>query len=130
MEEKNILDQILTLNFLELNKLILNLESKLNIDSTFSLTTNITSEDELKKEKLESDKRSFKLEVILTSIKPDKKISVLKTVKTLLNLDLKESKEIVDNLPKTLKDTVNEEEAKELKNTIEEAGGIVELKKI
>jgi len=130
MEEKNILDQILTLNFLELNKLILNLESKLNIDSTFSLTTNITSEDELKKEKLESDKSSFKLEVILTSIKPDKKISVLKTVKTLLNLGLKESKEIVDNLPKTLKDTVNEEEAKELKNTIEEAGGIVELKKI
>lgn len=130
MEEKNILDQILTLNFLELNKLILNLESKLNIDSTFSLATNITSEDELKKEKLESDKSSFKLEVILTSIKPDKKISVLKTVKTLLNLGLKESKEIVDNLPKTLKDTVNEEEAKELKNTIEEAGGIVELKKI
>lgn len=130
MEEKNILNQILTLNFLELNKLILNLESKLNIDSTFSLTTNITSEDELKKEKLESDKSSFKLEVILNSIKPDKKISVLKTVKTLLNLGLKESKEIVDNLPKTLKDTVNEEEAKELKNTIEEAGGIVELKKI
>src|SRR3546814_19099719 len=58
----------------------------------------------------ESDKtvvseNSQKIEIILTSIKPDKKISVLKAVKSLLNLGLKESKEIVENLPHKIKET-------------------------
>lgn len=130
MNEKNLLEEILTLNFLEINNLILNLENKLNIDSSLVLSANSPVSNENNKDIVDSDNNSIKLEIILTAINPDKKISVLKTIKNLLNLGLKESKEIVDNLPKKLKETVDEKEAKELKNNIEQAGGVVDLIKI
>lgn len=130
MNEKNLLEEILTLNFLEINNLILNLENKLNIDSSLVLSANNPVSNENNKDIVDSDNNSIKLEIILTAINPDKKISVLKTIKNLLNLGLKESKEIVDNLPKKLKETVDEKEAKELKNNIEQAGGVVDLIKI
>src|SRR3546814_8909160 len=83
----------------------------------------------------ESDKtvvseNSQKIEIILTSIKPDKKISVLKAVKSLLNLGLKESKEIVENLPHKIKETTIKKESEDLKEQLETAGGIIELKSI
>lgn len=130
MTEKNILQEILTLNFLEINNLILSLEKELNITSGYTVSANDLSEDEKNKEVVVLDNSSAKVEVILKSISSDKKISVLKTIKNLLNLGLKESKEIVDNLPKTLKETIDEKEANELKTSIEQAGGIIELKKL
>src|SRR5690606_14597037 len=130
MNEKNLLEEILTLNFLEINNLILNLENKLNIDSSLVLSANNPVSNENNKDIVDSDNNSIKLEIILTAINPDKKISVLKTIKNLLNLGLKESKEIVDNLPKKLKETVDEKEANELKSSIEQAGGVVELNRL
>lgn len=130
MIENNILQEILTLNFLEINNLILSLEKELNLTPGYTFSTNDLSEDEKNKEVVVLANDSAKVEVVLTSISSDKKISVLKTIKNLLNLGLKESKEIVDNLPKTLKEAIDEKEANELKASIEQAGGIIELKKL
>jgi len=58
----------------------------------------------------------------------DQKIQVIKAVREITGLGLKEAKEIVDAAPKVLKESAKKEEAEEIKKKIEEAGGVVELK--
>lgn len=57
-----------------------------------------------------------------------KKLGVVKVVKNMTGLGLKEAKEIVDNAPKTIKEAVAKEEAEKMKAELEEAGAKVELK--
>ncbi|HZP45250.1 MAG TPA: 50S ribosomal protein L7/L12 [Candidatus Binataceae bacterium] len=58
----------------------------------------------------------------------DKKIQVIKVVRELTSLGLKEAKELVDGAPKPVKEGVTKAEAEEMKKKLEEAGGTVELK--
>ena len=57
----------------------------------------------------------------------DKKIQVIKVVRELTGLGLKEAKDLVDGAPKPVKEGVNKAEAEEMKKKLEEAGGAVEL---
>lgn len=56
------------------------------------------------------------------------KLAVIKAVKTLTGLGLKESKDLVDNAPKAVKEKVSKAEAEQIKSTLEEAGAEVEVK--
>ena len=58
----------------------------------------------------------------------DKKIQVIKEVRALTGLGLKEAKDLVDGVPKPIKEGVSKEEAEKIKAVIEEAGGQVEIK--
>jgi len=58
----------------------------------------------------------------------DKKIQVIKVVREITGLGLKEAKDLVDGAPKPVKEGVNKAEAEDLKKKLEEAGGAVELK--
>jgi large subunit ribosomal protein L7/L12 len=58
----------------------------------------------------------------------DKKIQVIKVVRELTSLGLKEAKDLVDGAPKTVKEGVGKAEAEEMTRKLEEAGGAVELK--
>ena len=71
------------------------------------------------------DKEEF--DVILTSA-GSSKINVIKVVRSITSLGLKEAKELVDGAPKAIKEGVAKAEAEELKSQLEEAGGSVELK--
>ena len=75
----------------------------------------------------EEEKTSF--DVILKGV-PDqtKKLGVVKAVKDMASLGLKESKELVDNAPKPVKEGVSKDEAESLKKALEEAGAEVEIK--
>ena len=66
-------------------------------------------------------------DVVLESV-GDKKINVLKIVRELTGLGLKEAKELVDSAPKAIKEKVEKEEADEMKKKLEEAGAKVEIK--
>ena len=66
-------------------------------------------------------------ELVLTAV-GDKKIQVIKVIREVTGLGLKEAKELVDGAPKTVKEGVAKEEAEELKKKIEESGASVELK--
>ena len=57
-----------------------------------------------------------------------KKISVIKVVRELSGLGLKEAKELVDSAPKPIKEGASKEEAEDIKSQLEEAGATVELK--
>ena len=65
--------------------------------------------------------------VVLTGI-GDKKVNVIKAIRAITGLGLKESKEVVDGAPQVVKEGVSKEEAESYKAQIEEAGGSVELK--
>ncbi len=58
----------------------------------------------------------------------DKKINVIKEVRAITNLGLKEAKDLVDGAPKTLKEGVSKAEAEEIKKKLTEAGATVEIK--
>jgi large subunit ribosomal protein L7/L12 len=65
--------------------------------------------------------------VILTSF-GEKKIQVIKALRELTSLGLKEAKEVVESAPKEIKEAVSKDESEEVKKKIEEAGGSVEIK--
>ena len=73
----------------------------------------------------EEEKDSF--DVVLTET-GDKKIQVIKVVRAITGLGLKEAKDLVDGAPNTVKEGVNQEEADSIKAQLEEAGAGVELK--
>ena len=66
-------------------------------------------------------------DVILTAA-GDKKIQVIKEVRTITGLGLKDAKDLVEAAPKPIKEGVKKEEAEEIKKKVEEAGGTVEVK--
>ena len=66
-------------------------------------------------------------DAVLTSA-GEKKIQVIKVVREITGLGLKEAKDLVDGAPKNVKDGVSKDEAEEIKNKIEEVGGSVEVK--
>jgi len=72
----------------------------------------------------EEEKTEFN--VVLKEI-GDKKINVIKTVREVTNLGLKEAKDLVDNAPKPVKEGVSKEEAEEMKKKFEEVGAVIEL---
>jgi large subunit ribosomal protein L7/L12 len=66
--------------------------------------------------------------VVLASVPADKKIAVLKEVRNITGLGLKEAKDLVEAAPKAVKEGVKKAEADELKKKLEEAGAVVEIK--
>lgn len=66
--------------------------------------------------------------ITLTEVPADKKIGVIKVVREVTGLGLKEAKDLVDTAPKVLKETAPKAEAESIKKKVEEAGGKVTLK--
>ncbi|MDA0691296.1 MAG: 50S ribosomal protein L7/L12 [Nitrospinae bacterium] len=75
----------------------------------------------------EAAEEKTEFDVILTAA-GDKKIQVIKEVRAITSLGLKDAKDLVEGAPKPLKEGVKKEEAEEIKKKIEEAGGTVEIK--
>ena len=72
----------------------------------------------------EEEKTEFT--IVLKSV-GDKKINVIKTVREVTNLGLKEAKDLVDSAPKPVKEGISKEEAEEIKTKFEEVGAVIEL---
>ena len=74
-----------------------------------------------------ADEEQTAFDVLLTGA-GDKKIQVIKVVRALTNLGLKEAKDLVDSAPKAIKEGVTRDEAEAIKTQLEEAGAAVEIK--
>ena len=110
-------------NMMEISELIGEIEEKFGVTAAAPVAAAAApaaSGDAASEEKDEFD-------VILTSA-GSSKINVIKVVRTITSLGLKEAKELVDGAPKAIKEGVAKAEAEELKGQLEEAGGSVELK--
>ena len=110
-------------NMMEISELIGEIEEKFGVTAAApiaAVASPVGGAAEASDEKDEFD-------VILTS-SGSSKINVIKAVRTITSLGLKEAKELVDGAPKAIKEGVSKAEAEELKSQLEEAGGSVELK--
>jgi len=108
---------------LELNELVKAIEEKFGVSAAAVAMTGGAGAGAGAEAVEEKDAFS----VVLASA-GEAKIAVMKVVKEVLGLGLKEAKDLVDGAPSTLKDGVKKAEAEEMKKKIEEAGGKVELK--
>tara|TARA_B100000029_G_scaffold212227_1_gene210211 strand:+ start:545 stop:922 length:378 start_codon:yes stop_codon:yes gene_type:complete len=109
-------------NMVEISELISEIEEKFGVTAAAPVTVAATPAaggDSGSEEKTEFD-------VVLKSA-GQAKINVIKAVRGITDLGLKEAKELVDSAPKALKEGVSEAEANEIKATLEEAGAEVEL---
>ena len=76
----------------------------------------------------EEEEEQTEFDVILKSFDSGKKITVIKELRTVTTLGLKEAKDKVESAPTTIKEAVTKEEAEEIKNKLEAAGAEVEIK--
>lgn len=122
MTREDILQAIENMTVLELSELVKALEEKFGVSAAapVAVAAAAPAAAEAAEEKTEFD-------VILTSA-GDKKINVIKVVRELTALGLKEAKELVDNAPSPVKEGVSKEIAEETKAKLEEAGATVEIK--
>ena len=119
----DVLTYLETANMLEISDLIKDIEDKFNVSAApvaIAGGAAPAASGEAAEEKTEFD-------VELTSV-GDKKISVIKVIREVTSLGLKEAKEMADAAPGNVKEAVSKDEAEELKKKLEEAGASVTLK--
>jgi large subunit ribosomal protein L7/L12 len=117
-----IMEMVKAMTVLELSELVKALEEEFGVTAAAPMAAAAPAAAAVAEEE---EKDEF--DVILTS-SGEKKIQVIKVVREITGLGLKEAKALVDEAPGTVQEKVNKEEAEATKAKIEEAGGSVELK--
>jgi len=127
MSEKidQIIEELKTLTLLEASELITKIEDTFGVDAsaaatggTMVMATTATAEDV-------AEKTEFN--VVLEEVPADKKIAILKVVRGLTGLGLKEAKGIVESAPKQIQDALGKDAAEDSKKQLEDAGAKVSL---
>ncbi|MBA7520819.1 50S ribosomal protein L7/L12 [subsurface metagenome] len=119
-----IIQTIEKMSVLELSELVKALEEKFGVSAASLAPVGVAAGAQPEASKAE-EKTEFS--VILTKI-GDKKIQVIKVVRELTGLGLKEAKDLVDNTPKAVKEGIDKNAAEEIKNKIKEVGAEAEIK--
>jgi len=122
--KEEILDSIANLTVLELSELLKEFEEKFDVKAAAPVAVAAAGPAAGPAEAAEEQDE---FDVILTG-SGDKKIQVIKEVRALTNLGLKEAKDLVDGAPKPILEKVSKEDAEKAKEKLEAAGGSVELK--
>ncbi len=117
---EDIISKIEKLTVLELSELVKALETKFGVSASMPMaaTGGATHESEV------VEKTTFS---VVLKAGGDQKINVIKVIKEVTGLGLKESKDMVDGAPKTIKENMKKEDAEELKKKLETVGAVVEL---
>ena len=123
--KEEILDSIANLTVLELSELLKEFEEKFGVTAAAAAPVFAAPAAGGGGEAAAEEQDEF--DVVLTAA-GDKKIQVIKEVRSLTSLGLKEAKDLVDGAPQTVLEKVSKEEAAKAKEAIEAAGGSVELK--
>ena len=122
-----IIAQLKLLSLLEAADLVKEIETTFNVSASSSvsavslITTNSSSAPQEVEEKTEFD-------LILEEVPADKKIAILKVVRTLTGLGLKEGKDLVESTPKNIKEAASKDDVETAKKQLEEAGAKVKIK--
>ena len=121
----NIIDQLKSLTLLEAADLVSAIEKTFGVDTSVA-TQAVMPVIAAAAPQVEEEKTTF--DIVLTEVPADKKIAILKIVRNVTGLGLKESKDIVDNVPKLVKEGVAKEEGESIKKELEAAGAKITLK--
>ena len=124
----DIIEQLKTLTLLEASELVKQIEETFDVSATaaaapmmMAVAPGAGGAQEAAEEKTEFD-------LILEEVPADKKIAVLKVVRGITGLGLKEAKDLVESAPKSIKEGASKDDAEAAKKQLEEAGAKVSLK--
>ena len=128
MSEKidQIVESLKTLTLLEASELVTKIEETFNVDASASVGGGIVMAAAPVVEEEVEEQTEFTL--MLDEVPADKKIAILKVVRGLTGLGLKEAKELVESAPKAVQEGLGKEAAEEAKKQIEAVGGKASLK--
>ena len=124
MSREEILSAISELSVLELSELINDMEEKFGVSAAAAVAVAAPAAAAADAGSVEEQ---TEFDVVLSSF-GEKKVSVIKAVRAITSLGLKEAKDLVESAPAPIKEGVPKDEAEELKKQLEDAGGTVEVK--
>jgi large subunit ribosomal protein L7/L12 len=124
---EKMMDEIKGMTVLELNELVKALEDEFGVSAAAAAPVVMAGAAPGAAAGAEAAEEKTDFDVVLNSV-GDKKINVIKAVREVTSLGLKEAKELVESAPAKIKEGVNKEEAEEIKKKFEEAGAQVEIK--
>lgn len=122
----NIIDELKVLTLLEASQLVKQIEETFDVDASTGGGVMVANSISNSNEAVVEEKTDF--DIVLENVPADKKITVLKVVRSVTGLGLKEAKDLVESAPKTLKEGVTKTESEDIKKQLEEAGAKVVLK--
>ena len=120
-----IVEELKTLTLLEASELVSKIEETFGVDASAAVGGGVVMAAPVAAEEVE-EKTEFT--IMLDEVPADKKIAVLKVVRALTGLGLKEAKELVEAAPKAVQDAIAKDAAEDAKKQLEEAGAKVSLK--
>lgn len=125
----NIIKDLKSLTLLEAAELIKEIEDTFGVDASASNTGMMVMDPSASLASVSSDaEEQTEFDVYLENVPTAKKIAILKVVRSLTGLGLKEAKDLVESAPKSLKEGVSREDANDIKKKLEEAGATVVIK--
>ena len=124
ISKQDVIDFIANMTVLELSEMVKELEEKFGVSAAAPVAM-MAAGPAAEGGAAAEEKNEF--DVVLTAA-GDKKIAVIKEVRAITGLGLKEAKDLVDGAPKTVKESVGKEEAEEIKKKFEAEGAKIELK--
>jgi large subunit ribosomal protein L7/L12 len=125
--KEEILDGIASMSVLELSELLKEFEEKFGVTAAAPVAVAAAAPSGAGGEAAPAEEEQDEFDVVLVSA-GEKKIQVIKEVRALTSLGLKEAKDLVDGAPKPVLEKVSKEDAEKAKSQLEEAGATVELK--
>ncbi|WP_427160764.1 50S ribosomal protein L7/L12 [Aliinostoc sp. HNIBRCY26] len=123
---EQILEQLKSLTLLEAAELVKQIEEAFGVSAAAPVGVAVAAPAAVAAAEPVEEKTEF--DVVLESVPADKKIAVLKVVREITGLGLKEAKDLVEAAPKAIKEAIAKEAAEDAKKRIEEAGGKVTVK--
>jgi large subunit ribosomal protein L7/L12 len=128
MNTEEIIKSIEDMSVLQLSQLIKALEEKFGVSAAMAAPVAVAGGPAAGAVEAEKKEEKTAFDTILASYPADKKINIIKVVREVTNLGLKEAKDLVEGAPKPLKEGVSKEEAESIKKKFAEAGAVVEIK--
>ena len=123
LSNEDILNAIAEMSVMDVVELVSAMEEKFGVSAQAAVA--VAAGPDAGGEAAAEEKTEF--DVVLSAV-GDKKVNVIKAVRAITGLGLKEAKELVDGAPSTIKEAASKDDAAEAKKTLEEAGATAELK--
>ena len=123
-----IIEQLKSITLLEAAELVSQIEETFGVDASAPVGGGMMMAAMPGAAGGEEVEEKTEFDVVLESVDSSKRIAVIKAVRGLTSLGLKEAKDLIESAPKAIKEGVSKADAEEIKKTLEEAGGVVSIK--
>ena len=123
-----IIEELRSLTLLEAAELVKQIESTFGVSASVPAGTGMVTPKQEVEQNVEQAKQQTEFSVILQEVPQSKKISILKVVRSITGLGLKEAKNLVESCPETLKGNLSESDVEDIRKKLEEVGAKVVVK--